>query len=189
MDELPRYVERELYLADKAIENKDYNKAVKSLERVVKKYKDFWQIWYQLATIYAVQDKHEDALYCLENVFDLEPAYKDAWKLKIDCLIVLRRYKEALFSIDGFLKTYSDNDLLNIKVKILFSLGEFEDVISTCLDLLKEEFNLEYIKNICQALFYMGHFAQVIDWINYLRNQGYNESWMIEFEDEAITAS
>jgi tetratricopeptide (TPR) repeat protein len=189
MDKFPEYVNKELTLANKALKTEDYNKAIKSLERIVKKYREFWQVWYQLATIYTVQDKYEDALNCLENVFDMEPAYEDAWKLKIDCLIALRRFKEALFSINGYLKTYSNEEILNIKIEILFALGEFEDVISTCLKLLKEEFNLEYVKNICQSLLYMGHFAQVLDWITYLRNHGYNEEWMEEFEEEAQLGS
>ncbi|MGQ9706216.1 MAG: hypothetical protein ACUVWP_04335 [bacterium] len=185
MDKIPEYVIRELKIADKAIKDEDYNKALKSLERVVEKYKEFWQVWYKLAIIYAIKDKYEDALTCLENVFDIKPAYRDGWKLKIDCLITLRRFKEALFSIDGYLKTYPDNEVLNTKIEILFILGEFEEVISTYLKLLREEFNLEYVKNICQALLYMGCFVQVIDWIKYLRNQGYNEEWMNEFEKEA----
>ncbi|RLC44999.1 MAG: hypothetical protein DRH44_00430 [Candidatus Coatesbacteria bacterium] len=184
-EEIPENIVIELNQARKAIDTEDFPKATRHLQRIVKQKVDFWPAWLQLASIYATLGSYEKALECLEKVFDISPAHQEAWKLKIECLISLNRYSDVIPSINGYLSTYDDSELFETRTDILFALGEFEEVINIYLELLKKEPKIEYVKNICQAFIYMGRFAQVLDWLDYLRDQGYDEEWMDEFKEEA----
>jgi len=126
------------YIADILAEQKKFDEAVKTIDKIIELVPDYTQAWKERGKFLDESGKYEEAIKAFDKVIELAPTETDGWYYKALTLVKLGRFDEAIKVYDKLIESQADNWYYwQEKGKALEQLGRYEEAIKICDKLIE----------------------------------------------------